>query len=298
MDLSGVIPPMVTPTEARDGGIRESVLQSYTEFLIDQGVHGLFPCGSIGEFPSLSREERQTVIDIVSNTATGIPVLAGCSDTCLSNVMTNIHHAATAGADAAVVVTPYYLSTNQQGLHSFYEHIADRATIPIVLYNIPQLTGIELSPSLVGDLADHENIVGIKDSAGSISDHYRFISETPPDFSVIQGLSMLAVTALNSGADGVISGAANVFPGPLAELYTTHQAGRRQRAVAIANQVACPLVEAYTDLPTASAVKFLVKLAGYEVGPPVIPLPELDEHQRQRLRERYNQVKLATDEQS
>ena len=288
MRFEGTIPPMVTPTEGREGGVDVSVLESYTEFLVEGGVHGLFPCGSIGEFPSLTREERRTVVETVVDSAGDVPVLAGCGATSVADVVTLTEDAAEAGASAAVVVTPYYLGVDQAGLRGFYETVADRSPLPVVLYNIPQRTGVALEVETTAALAEHENVVGVKDSSGGMADFFRTVEETPEGFSVIQGLSMLALPSLDSDASGLISGAANVFPAALSALYEAHRAGEHDRAVTVANEVANPLVAAYADLPTAAALKHLLGLAGHDVGPPVLPLSGLDRDQREVLAERYD----------
>lgn len=291
MRLEGTIPPMVTPTAGRDGGVDVPALASYTEFLVDAGVHGLFPCGSIGEFPSLTRAERRTVVETVAGSAGDVPVLAGCGATSVADVVALAEDAAAAGASAAVVVTPYYLDADQAGLRSFYEAVADRSPLPVVLYDIPQRTGVSLDVETVAALAAHGNVVGVKDSSGGMAHCFRLVEETPDDFAVVQGRSMLALPSLDSGAAGLISGAANVFPAALATLYEAHRAGERDRAVAIANEVASPLVAAYSTLPTAAALKHLVGLAGHEVGPPVLPLSPLDADERRALTDRFEQIR-------
>jgi 4-hydroxy-tetrahydrodipicolinate synthase len=298
MQLEGAIPPMVTPTEGHDGGVDVSALESYTEFLVEGGVHGLFPCGSIGEFPSLTREERRTVVETVADAAGDVPVLAGCGATSVADVVALCEDAADAGASAAVVVTPYYLPVEQSGLRGFYEAVADRSPLPVVLYNIPQRTGVTLGVETTVALADHDNVVGVKDSSGGMAHVVRVIEEAPDGFSVIQGLSMLALPSLDSGAAGLISGAANVFPAALSALYEAHRAGEHDRAVAISNEISNPLVTAYADLPTAPALKHLLGLAGHEVGPPVLPLSGLDAAEREALADRYEQVRRRAEERS
>lgn len=290
MQLEGTIPPMVTPTLGRDGGVDVPALESYTEHLVEGGIHGLFPCGSIGEFPSLTREERRTVVETVSDSAGDVPVLAGCGATSVSDVVALSEDAAAAGASATVVVTPYYLGVDQAGLRGFYEAVADRSPLPVVLYNIPQRTGVKLDVETAVALAEHDNVVGVKDSSGGMAHFFRLVEETPADFSVIQGVSMLALPSLDSGAAGLISGAANVFPAALAALYEAHSAGDHERAVDIANEVANPLATAYADLPTAAALKHLVGLAGRDVGSPVLPLSPLGAEDRKALTERFELV--------
>lgn len=289
---------MVTPTEGRTGGVDVPALESYTEHLVEGGVHGLFPCGSIGEFPSLTREERRTVVGTVVAAAGDVPVLAGCGATSVADVGALAEDASEAGASAAVVVTPYYLGADQLGLRGFFEAVADRSPLPVVLYDIPQRTGVSLTVETVVALAGHDNVVGIKDSSGAMAHCFRLAEETPEEFSFIQGLSMLALPSLESGAAGLISGAANVFPAALSALYEAHRAGEHDRAVEIANEVASPLVAGYADLPTAAALKHLLGLAGHDVGSPVLPLSPLDADDRAALEERFELVRGRAEDRS
>lgn len=294
MELEGTIPPMVTPAEGREGGVDVDALREYTDFLLDGGVHGLFPCGSIGEFPALTREERRRTIEVVADRADG-PVLAGCGGTGVAEVRGYVADAADAGADAAVVVTPYYLGSSQASLREFYRAIAEDSPLPILLYNIPGRTDVELAPGTVGGLADHDAIVGIKDSSGSVNYHVRLLEEVPESFAVFQGISGLALPSLDAGADGQVSGAADVFPGPVANLYDAHAAGDRAGAVGIANTVVNPLVSTYADYPTAAALKHLLAEAGIDVGPPRLPLPTLSDAARERLTAAYERAEAAAE---
>lgn len=281
---------MITPTTGRVGDVDVDALGSYTEFLVEGGVHGLFPCGSIGEFSSLTREQRHTVIETVVDAADDRPVIAGCGGTSVGGVVRNIDDASEAGADAAVVVTPYYLNTTQDGMREFYETVADRSTLPILLYNIPHLTGHSIAPETVAALAEDGTFIGIKDSSGNFGYHYRLLETTPDSFTVIQGISGLAVTSLDSGGDGMISGPANVFPTILSDIYDSYRAGNRERAVRLMNEVTNPIVSVFGSMPTASALKHLVGLAGHDVGPPLLPLPELTDEQQTTLTQRYEAV--------
>ncbi|HET7324138.1 MAG TPA: dihydrodipicolinate synthase family protein, partial [Halococcus sp.] len=151
-------------------------------------------------------------------------------------------------------------------------------------------TGNTLSVETTSLLAEHENIVGIKDSSGEVNYHYRLIDATPPDFAVLQGATGIALASLEGGGDGIVPGLANVFPSALTELYETYRNGDHARAIEVASDVANPLLSAYDGLPLVSALKYLVELTGHEVGPPLLPLPELSDAQRHTLRERYNTV--------
>lgn len=292
MDLTGVYPPMVTPTRDETGGVDVDVLETYTDYLLDGGVHGLFPCGSIGEFASLTREERRTVVETVADRA-DVPVLAGCGATALDDVVAHATDAAAAGADAAVVVTPYYLSAGPSGLEAFFRAVADAAPLPVVLYHIPRLTGRTLPAATVASLADHPNVVGIKDSSGDMGYHARLLDATPEGFAVAQGSSPLALASLDAGADVVVSGASDVFPAAVVALYEAVRDGDHARALRIQTDVVTPLMDAVSDLPTAVGIKTYLRLAGFDVGPPVVPLARESEATATRLRERYEAVASA-----
>lgn len=287
---------MATPTVGRDGGVDEAALRSYTRTLVDGGVHGLFPCGSIGEFSSLSAAGRRRVVRVVVDEAGSepVPVLAGCGDTSVDAVHDHVENAVAAGADAAVVVTPYYLSTTQSGLRDFYTSVADAAAIPVVLYNIPALTGQRLAVETVASLATHDTVVGLKDTSGDLRYLRDVVAETPPEFAVLQGATELAVPSLDLGGDGMVAGPANVFPEVLASVYESYRAGDRDRAVRLMNECVNPLLSATDDLPTAAAVKYLYSLREHDIGEPLLPLPTLTGKQRRTLEQRYREVSEAT----
>jgi 4-hydroxy-tetrahydrodipicolinate synthase len=283
---------MATPTSGRSGDIEIDVdaLENFTEFLVDSGVHGLFPGSSIGEFSSLTGEQSRTLIRTVTRVAEDVTIYAGCGDTNVEGSVDRAEAAADAGADVAVVVSPYYLATNQSGLESFFRVVADRSPLPVVLYNIPALTGNHLSIETVSSLAHHDNVVGLKDTSGDLSYHYDAITETPPSFHVFQGATELALASLDAGASGVIAGPANVFPEALTELYSAHEGEKYKRSVTLMQNVVAPVVSATADVPTAAAVKFLVAQRGLDIGQPLLPLPTLEDAERERLRTCYERV--------
>lgn len=294
MELSGAIPPLVTPTTNDRSDVDTQTLRSFTEFLVDGGVHALFPCGSIGEFSSLDREQRSTVVETVVEAADRVPVLAGCGGTSVPEVRGLIADAAAAGADAAVVVTPYYLTTTGDGLATFYERVADDAPIPVVLYDIPSLTGNELPLETVETLAAHTNVVGIKDSTGDFTHHQELIEATPDSFTVFQGLAEFAVPALDVGADGFVAGPANVYPTAVSRAYDAYRDGDRERAVQLWQSVMNPVVAATKPLPTATGLKYLLECHGRNVGEPLPPLTTPSKSQRERLQQCHDRVSHQT----
>ena len=290
MSLEGVIPPMVTPTTGRSGTVDADALRTFTEFLVDGGVHGLFPCGSIGEFSSLTREQRATVIETVADAAGDRPVIAGCGGTAVGDVIRYVADAEAAGADAAVVVTPYYLKTSDAGMVEFYEAVAAESPLPIVLYNIPPLTKHSLDVETVVELAGREEFVGIKDSSGNIDYINALARSVPEGFAVLPGVSALQVAALDGGADGAVNGSANFLPSVVTEIHDAYRAGDRERAARLLNDVVNPITDAFSEMPIAAAIKHLVHRRGHDVGSPLPPLPTLSSADRESLDRRYEEA--------
>jgi 4-hydroxy-tetrahydrodipicolinate synthase len=291
MDLAGTIVPMATPVEPGDRGVAVERLAEFTRTLVEAGVHGLFPGSSIGEFPSLTDEQHRTLVRTVVSAADGdTRVIAGCCGTSVDAVRSRLATAADLGADAGVVVTPYYLSTTQSGLVRFFERVAADAPLPVLLYNIPALTGNRLAVDTVVELASTDGIVGLKDTTGDLAYQHRVVTATPPDFAVFQGATDIAGAALNLGADGIIAGPANVFPAQMAALYEAHEGGDDVTVNRLSREVVMPLVSAYSDVPTAAAIKYLLELDGLDIGDPLPPLSPVTPDERDRLAASYESV--------
>lgn len=289
MKARGMIPPMVTPVDG-DQEINTETLRVFTDRLLQEGVHGLFPVGSTGEFPSLTRAQRTTVIETVAERADDRPVLAGCGGTSLKAVQQYLADAAAVGASAGVVVTPYYMETTQEGLCQFYEQLGDESSLPIYLYNIPQLTGTKLSVDSVSRLAEHPTIAGIKDSSGDFAYFVSLLETVPESFGVLQGLPLLGIASLDHGADGIVGGPANVFPSPLAEFYDAYRRGDRAHAQQVLQTVIAPIISSIQPIPTPVAFKYLLMKTGLDVGGPLSPLTPLTDEHRQRLDDCYRQI--------
>lgn len=160
----------------------------------------------------------------------------------------------------------------------------------MVLYNIPALTGIGLDAETVAGLATHEGIAGLKDTSGDLTYLHRVLATTPEDFSLFQGATDLAAASLDLGADGLIAGPANVFPAALADLYDAHATGDHDAVRRLTRAVVAPVTDAWSDIPTAAAVKYLAGRTGLDIGEPLPPLPELTDPQRARLGDCYEAV--------
>jgi 4-hydroxy-tetrahydrodipicolinate synthase len=233
----GVMPAMVTPFK-EDESINEEQLRNLVNYFIEQGVNGLVPCGTTGEFVNMTFEERLKVIEIVIDETNGrVPVIAGTGETGTKVVIDATKAVTDMGADAAIIVTPYYLKPKAKGLYDHYYTIAEKTDIPIVLYNIPICTGVELPWTVVEDLADIENIVAIKDSSGDYKYHSALLEKVSDKISVLIGWDELVLGSLAGGSAGCILGSANVIPKIWLEIYDHVKSNRLSEAQALQKRV-------------------------------------------------------------
>jgi len=219
---------LVTPF--KDGKIDEPALAALIEAQIEGGTQVLVPCGTTGESATLSHEEHDRVIDIAVSAAQGrVPVLAGAGSNATAEAIRLTQHAKKAGADGALHICPYYNRPTQEGLFRHFEAVAKSADFPIVLYNIPGRTGVNLLPKTVARLAKLDNIVGIKEasSLGQVSD---LIEQCPPQFAVLSGEDSLTFPMLGLGAKGAISVTANLLPKLCREMFDAVSGGNWNRA--------------------------------------------------------------------
>ncbi|ELY52973.1 dihydrodipicolinate synthase family protein [Natronolimnohabitans innermongolicus] len=275
-ELSGITCPVVTPFEADSSEIDETAFTDLLEFLLENDVDGVFPCGTTGEFASLTPEERRRVHELAVETVDGeVPVLAGAAATSVDEAVEYAEHAAEIGADAAVVTEPYFHGPNAPaGNQRFFEAVSDRSPLPILLYNIPPCTGGSIALETIAALADHENVLGLKDSSGDLEYFLSALRRTPEDFLLLQGYDALLVPALRMGADGGLNAGSNVAPAQYVDLYETVDGDRgRERQDAIE-----PLFDACATHGFAPATKTALEYRGVipsdAVRPPLVSVPD------------------------
>jgi 4-hydroxy-tetrahydrodipicolinate synthase len=228
---------MVTPFN-KDESINEENLRNLVNYLIEQGVTGLVPVGTTGEFVNMTIKERLKVIEIVVDEANNrVPVIAGTGETGTKLVIDSTKAATDIGADAVLIVTPYYLKPKAKGLYDHYFTIAEKTDIPIVLYNIPACTGVELPWTVVEDLVDIEKIVAIKDSSGDYRYFSALLEKVSDKISVLIGWDENVLGALAGGAAGCILGSANVFPKIWLEIYEHVKNNRLEEAQILQKRV-------------------------------------------------------------
>ncbi|QSW99992.1 dihydrodipicolinate synthase family protein [Haloterrigena alkaliphila] len=273
--LEGITTPLVTPFEPDSSDVDEPAFRDLIEHLLENDIDGLFPCGTTGEFASLAPAERRRVHEIAVDAAGGeVPVLAGAAATTVDEAVAYAEHAAEIGADAAVVTEPYFHGPNDPaGNRRFFEAVADRSPLPILLYNIPPCTGGSIAVETISALADHENVVGIKDSSGDLEYFLSVVRRTPDEFVVLQGYDALLVPALRMGADGGLNALSNVAPAQYGELYETAD---DDRGAELQDAIA-PLFDACAAHGFAPATKTALEHRGLlpsdAVRPPLVEVP-------------------------
>jgi len=296
-DVRGIVPPLLTPFD-EDGGIAERQLRDHVDFLVDAGVHGLFPGASIGELSNLNTDELERVTTIVVDQAAGdVPVYAGVGASGTLEAVERAERAAAAGADRLISITPYFLETDQSGLYDHYARLADATDLPLLLYHLPSMTGQTLAVDTVSDLAtDLDTVVGLKDSSGDLTWGSRIMANTPDDFAYLQGLGSLLLPSLVLGADGGVTGTANVAPELLVDVYDTYRAGELDRARAVQVEAVTPLANVLMGGTFPAGFKEAARLAGRDLGVPRPPIRKLSESERESLRDTMDSLDLLASE--
>ena len=282
-EMYGIIVPVVTPFN-EDESINEDGLRVIVNYLIDNGVHGLFPSGSQGELFSLSTEEKKRVTDIVIEETDGrIAVMPSTGAVTTRESIELTQYAEKAGADAVSVITPYFIKPSDAELIEHYVKIAQSVKIPVLAYNNPGRTGLSLSPAVVAAVAKKvENFVGIKDSSGDLTNAMTYIAECPPGFKTFMGRDTLIYAALTYGCAGAVAASANAAPDLAVGIYDAYMAGdldlalERQRALA-------PLRHAFSLGSFPVTVKDAMNLMGLPAGPCRAPIKSLVGEPREKL---------------
>jgi 4-hydroxy-tetrahydrodipicolinate synthase len=273
--IKGSIPALVTPF--KNGALDLDTLKSLVEWHIDQGSTGLVPVGTTGESPTLSHEEHETVVEEVVRAAAGrVPVIAGAGSNNTVEGIRLIRHAERVGADAALAVTPYYNKPTQAGLIAHYTALHDCCTLPIIIYNIPGRSVVDMSPETMGALAQLPRIIGVKDATGKIERVSQQRLTCGADFIQLSGEDATALGFNAHGGTGCISVTANVAPKLCAEFQTATLAGDYAKALAYQDRL-MPLHEAIFLEPGLAGAKYGLSRLGLcspEVRLPLVGLTE------------------------
>ena len=275
-DLRGVLSAMCTPFTADGGHIDEPALRDLSVGTIKAGVHGLIPCGSTGEFATLSTEERKRVTEVVVDQARGrVPVVPHVGSTSTAVAVDLARHAERAGADAVMAVNPYYEPLSLDELHGYFKDISDAVNIPIMVYNLPGGTGQNLRPDFLARLArEIKNVKYVKDSSGDLSQVSELLYKFGKDVTVFNGWDTITFSGLALGSKGSVWGAVNVMPKQCADLFNLIAADNIGEARSLWDTM-WPVMQFLVTEGYVASVKAGANLIGFRVGrprPPIRPL--------------------------
>lgn len=288
--IDGVLPALITPF-TKDNEVDAEGLRRNIEFLIENGVSGIVPCGTTGESATLSIEEHEKVIDIAVECST-VPVVAGTGSNNTTEALELTRSALDAGADAALLITPYYNKPNDRGMLAHFKKISDEVDIPLILYNVPSRTGINLKPEVVAQLAKESNIIGVKEASGNLDQVTRIIELTQDeDFIVMSGDDGLTLPIMALGGSGVISVVANVAPKLTVSLVNAVRNGDLEEARRLHLKLA-PLIRAVFLETNPIPIKKAVELIGFPAGNLRLPLAAISEDNERKLKAALNDLHL------
>ncbi|WP_102693892.1 4-hydroxy-tetrahydrodipicolinate synthase [Rummeliibacillus pycnus] len=291
MNFGQILTAMVTPFD-QNGEIDFPATKNLINYLIANGTDGLVVAGTTGESPTLSTEEKVELFKFVVDTVAGrVPVIAGTgsNNTRASVNLTKL--AEDTGVDGIMLVVPYYNKPSQEGLYQHFKTIAEATTLPIVLYNIPGRSVINMAVETVVRLAQIPNIVAIKDASGNLDAMAETISQTPEEFSVYTGEDSLTLPALSIGATGVISVASHIIGNEMQAMITKFKNGNTQEA-AQDHRRYLPIFNGLFAAPNPSPVKAALNLKGIPVGGVRLPIIPLNDNEINALQEVLRVVKV------
>jgi 4-hydroxy-tetrahydrodipicolinate synthase len=288
--IRGVLPALITPF-TRDNEVDKEGLQQNIDFLIQNGISGIVPCGTTGESATLSIEEHEKVIEIAIECST-VPVVAGTGSNNTTEALELTRSAMDAGADAALLITPYYNKPNDRGMLAHFKKIANQVDIPIILYNVPSRTGVNLKPEVVAELAKEGNIIGVKEASGNLEQVTRILELTQDDdFEVISGDDGLTLPIMAIGGAGVISVVANVAPKLMVSMVEAFRKGNKEEARRL-HLLLSPLIRAVFLETNPIPIKKAVELIGLPAGDLRLPLAPMSEDNERKLKTALNDLHL------
>jgi 4-hydroxy-tetrahydrodipicolinate synthase len=287
----GSMVALITPMR-QDGSVDGKAFQDLVEWQIAEGTEGLIPVGTTGESPTLSHDEHKRVVEMCVEAARGrVPVIAGAGSNSTAEAIDFAVHARKAGADATLVVTPYYNKPTQEGMFLHFTAIADAVDLPMFVYNIPGRSVVDMSVETMARLAKHPNIVGVKDATANLTRPLHTKRACGEDFIQLSGEDHTALAFNASGGVGCISVTANVAPRLCAEMHKAWRAGRTGEAMAIQDRLV-PLHDALFCETSPGPVKYAASLLAKSTEHCRLPLAPLGDASRTRVREAMVSVGL------
>ncbi len=289
--LQGAITAIVTPF--KDGKLDEGAYRELIEFQIKGGINGIVPCGTTGESATLSHEEHKRVVEAcVDQVKKRVPVVAGSGSNNTAEAVELTRHAEHAGADYALLITPYYNKPTQEGVYQHFKTVADHTSIPMVVYNVPSRTSLNLLPETVARLAEFKNIVAIKEATGDLKQCAKIVELCGDKITLLSGDDFTVLPLLAIGGTGVISVVSNVAPKDMADMCAAFTKGDIKTARQLHYKM-WPLMEAMfyetNPTPAKTALNMMGKISG-EVRQPLCPLSPANEDKLRQVLKKYGLI--------
>ncbi len=281
--FKGSLVALITPF--RNGELDEKAFRDFVEWQIQEGTDGLVPVGTTGESPTLSHQEHMRVVELCIEVAKGrVPVMAGAGSNSTREAIALTQHAKKVGAAAALVVTPYYNKPTQEGLYQHYKAIHDAVDLPIIIYNIPGRSIVDMSVATMARLAKLPRIVGVKDATNDLARPMRTRIACGKDFCILSGEDATAIQLLAGGGHGCISVTANIAPRLCADMHRAWRAGDMAKVMDLQERL-MPLHDAMFCETSPGPVKYAASLLGKCAAEARLPLCEIAETSKQRVKE-------------
>lgn len=291
MDFEGAYTAMITPFK-ENGDLDEEGLRENIRFQIDNGIDGIVPVGTTGECATLSFEEHKKVIEIsIDETDDEVPVIAGTGSNNTVEALELTEYAAEVGADAALIVSPYYNKPTQRGLYEHYKTLAQEVDIPQIVYNVPSRTGKNVEAETTAKLSKLENIKAVKEASGEVKQAMDIKKQAAEDFNLMSGADKLTLALLSAGGVGAISVASNVVPGKISKMIHSYLEGDTQTARDI-HYEHLDLFDALFLETNPGPAKASLDILDRPAGKPRSPLVEASEETKERLREVLSELDL------
>jgi 4-hydroxy-tetrahydrodipicolinate synthase len=288
--FKGSLVALITPMR-EDGSFDEKAYADFVEWQIQEGTQGLIPVGTTGESPTLTHAEHQRVTEIAIAVAKGrVPVIAGCGSNSTEEAISLTRHAKEAGANAALIVTPYYNKPTQEGMYLHFKAIAEAVDLPIIIYNIPSRSIVDMNVETMARLAKHKNIVGVKDCT-PLNRPIQQRLAIGEDFCQLSGEDGTAVSFLAAGGHGCISVTANVAPRLCRQMHDAWAAGDVKQAIRIQDRLT-PLHDALFSETSPGPVKYAASLLGKSSERCRLPLAPVGAATKERVRKAMTEVGL------
>src|SRR6201997_4401773 len=281
--FKGSLVALITPMRS-DGSVDEKAYAEFVDWQIKEGTDAVVPVGTTGESPTLSHDEHRRVVEIAVEVAKGrVPVIAGAGSNCTEEAIDLARHAKQAGADATLVVTPYYNKPTQEGMYLHFKAIADAVDLPMIIYNIPPRSVVDMSVDTMARLAKHKNIVGVKDATANLTRPLHTRRACGEDFCQLSGEDHTALAFNAAGGHGCISVTANIAPRRCSQMQTAWAEGRLAEAMALQNRLV-PLHDAMFAETSPGPVKYAASLLGKTSEFCRLPMAPIMEPTRARVK--------------